>query len=450
MMILSWLVVFSLLLVILISVVYWNRKSFRMRKVNFLHMLNTSKELRQSAKIRVKDDIIKLTFPPDKHYTNFVLDDVADFEIVEADKHVTFHVSNERQYHPDQDAFDRRYKIVKKAYPNGDAIHYSLISNTDTPSKILVTFPGISNFDNVNYRMSALTSVQKMFTKNISILAFQDKEEVFGNYMYKTVNGTAYKDLISEFIAEQLKKYQLKTSDLIFYGNSKGGTICFDYVDIFTDAKFFIDIPQVDLYHYLSQNDLIRSSLGVECRQYHNYLKFMIRNDKPYPNIVYSFAENDYDASRGIPIKEIQHVEVNMLKDMPHEGAAMRFALRQMSKIAQESGITKQVVRPKLNERLKINEKLGLMFFTRRLGKFTDEDTSKKVYAEIRFKFADRPDINISLNQYFNGEAMMVEWSRGFDYMKHLPHLNFESFLVVYYNYREIVYPLNTPVTVKG
>ncbi|HFL9043296.1 TPA: hypothetical protein ACG5VV_004923, partial [Escherichia coli] len=112
-----------------------------------------------------------------------------------------------------------------------------------SPKKILITFPGVSNFDNVHHRLSALSSLHSRL-KNVLIVAFQDKEGVYGNYMYKTSTNQRIQPIVISLISGLKARFSLCDHDIIFYGNSKGATIAIDYISFFPNSYFFIDIPQ--------------------------------------------------------------------------------------------------------------------------------------------------------------------------------------------------------------
>jgi hypothetical protein len=97
---------------------------------------------------------------------------------------------------------------------------------------------GECHFDNINYRLSALTSLQNRLSKNTLILAFQDRESVYGNYMFATSSGYGMKPIIINLIEGLRIKYSLDKLDLIFYGNSKGGTIGLDFIDDYPGSCF--------------------------------------------------------------------------------------------------------------------------------------------------------------------------------------------------------------------
>ncbi|HFU5316658.1 TPA: hypothetical protein ACH6B2_005067, partial [Escherichia coli] len=86
-----------------------------------------------------------------------------------------------------QIAFDQKHSIISHSLEK-ESVYYSVYGNIHSPNKILITFPGVSNLDNVHHRLSALTSLHSKL-KNVLVIAFQDKEGVYGNYMFKTLTN---------------------------------------------------------------------------------------------------------------------------------------------------------------------------------------------------------------------------------------------------------------------
>lgn len=393
------------------------------------------------AVLVVNDEEIPVSGKKGKWFTNIPMNDGDVFSLKANPEEVKLVFCKGKMYHPDQLAFDEKYGIEE--YHSGkSSIYYSLSGETVEPSKILITFPGVSNFDNINYRLSAMTSLQSRL-KNVLIVAFQDKESVFGNYMFKNTNGDLIKPIVSEFINKLVEKYNIKTSDIIFYGNSKGGSIAIDYIDTFQDSIFFIDIPQLELYDYDAQNALMRFSLGIDVRKYYNFSEYLpsVKNK----NVTYSFAENDFDNTRGIPLKSYPGLNVAMLKDMEHSGSAMELVKRQFSKVIQLVTGQSAIARNKIDVKLLFNE--NKLYITRVLGSFDVESKVNKVYAEIEF-FNEISSYSVSLNKRFD-KLLVSYWINGFDVLHHLPEGSFELKLHIYYNYREFVYPINNRIIIK-
>lgn len=189
----------------------------------------------------INDIEVPISGRKEKWFTNLPIKNSDKVELVGNTEHVSLEILSHKIFHPDQISFDIKYGIKEFVY-EGESIFYSLTGNITNPRKCLITFPGVSNFDNVNYRLSAMTSLQSRL-HDVLILAFQDKESVYGNYMYETENGIRIKSIATKSIRELNVRYNFNQSDLIFYGNSKGASIAIDYIDEFPDSRYFIDIP---------------------------------------------------------------------------------------------------------------------------------------------------------------------------------------------------------------
>lgn len=116
--------------------------------------------------------------------TNICVDEKSSVSLKVKNENIKLIITKDKIFHPDQLAFDKKHSIVSHKLL-GESVYYSLCGDIYSPKKILITFPGVSNFDNVHHRLSALSSLHSRL-KNVLIVAFQDKEGVYGNYMYKT------------------------------------------------------------------------------------------------------------------------------------------------------------------------------------------------------------------------------------------------------------------------
>ncbi|HEY3986242.1 hypothetical protein [Cedecea sp.] len=387
----------------------------------------------------VDDDEIPVAGKKGKWLTNIPLPEGGKVNLKSDNENISLVVSAAKLFHPDQVNFDERYHIQKHSL-QGEDIYYSISGNTINPRKILVTFPGVSNFDNVNYRLSAMTSLQSNL-KDMLILAFQDREATYGNYMHHTENGYPLKSIAIGLISGLCSRHGIKEEDIIFYGNSKGGSIAIDYIERFQSSYFFIDIPQLDLFNYQSQNAIMRYSLGVDTRNYYNFLQYLpqINNRR----VCYSFAEQDLDASCGLPMKSFSGLTVSMLKDMKHSGSAMEFVKKQFTKVIQLMNESGAIMRAPIDMKYEVKD--GFLYLRRALGAFKHHDDLRKIYSEVEFTKEDE-SYSISLNQIFN-RCIYVYWRYGFDILRHLSPGTYKMKLHVYYDFKEFVYPLNQMVT---
>ncbi|MDA5495827.1 hypothetical protein PGS50_21605, partial [Yersinia intermedia] len=178
--------------------------------------------------------------------------------------------------------------------------------------------------------------------------------------------------------------------------------------------------------------------------KHYNFLDELpkIRNKR----LTYSFAENDFDASRGIPMKLYPNIKVAMLKDMGHSGAAMELVKRQFCKIIQLITGNTAIIRPKTSARWNILH--NKLFISRVLGSFNNETDMPKVYAEVEFSNTEN-SWSASLNKTFSGK-IVVNWTTGFDVMTHLLPGDYNIYLHVYVNFKEFIYPLDKKIIVTS
>ncbi|WP_409012038.1 hypothetical protein [Aeromonas salmonicida] len=411
--------------------------------MKYVHLKFSHQRAIKKIQLRINDISLNVSAKAGKWFTNIPTLNSKDISIHgDQDNCCELCFSDEKIFHADQLNFDVRYGI-KKHDLCGVSVSYALSGELTTPRKILITFPGVSNFDNVNYRLSALTSLQTRLQDTL-ILAFQDKEGVYGNYLFEDSSGSLLKPTIVSLIEGLKEKFNLNASDIIFYGNSKGATIALDYLESYPKSYFFIDIPQLDLYNYNAQNDLMRYSIGYEARKHYNFVDYLptIKNKL----ITYSFAENDFDNSRRIPMRDFKNINVAMLKDMEHSGSAMELVKRQFTKIIQLISSTSHIDRPQISANWIIKE--DRIFFSRSLGSFKDESDISKLYVEIEFH-NNESSLNVSLNYRFD-KFVIVHWENGFDILSHLPDGRFQTSLHVYSNYKEYVYPLKESIIIDS
>lgn len=223
---------------------------------------------------------------------------------------------NKLLYTGEQNKYNLRYDINIKTHK----IYYE--KKIGTPKHILVTFPGMSLFNNVHHQISALSSFYEEFN-NILILSFQDYMGTFGNYMYKDENGAFIKKYVIDIINKKMDFYDIEEENLIFYGNSKGATICIDYFEIFDKSYFFIDGPQINL-RKKNVNDLIKSSYTREYLDYFDN-ESLIQNLNN-PKIFYSYSNIDYDSNCSIVYKKL-NINTIEVKDSDHGTLIMKAIL---------------------------------------------------------------------------------------------------------------------------
>lgn len=377
--------------------------------------------------------------------TNICVDEKSSVSLKVKNENIKLIITKDKIFHPDQLAFDKKHSIVSHKLL-GESVYYSLCGDIYSPKKILITFHGVSNFDNVHHRLSALSSLHSRL-KNVLIVAFQDKEGVYGNYMYKTSTNQRIQPIVISLISGLKARFSLCDHDIIFYGNSKGATIAIDYISFFPNSYFFIDIPQLDLYNK-SHNALFKFTLGEDARNYYVFKETLssLKNEKVY----YSFAENDHDSSRSIPMRNFPGINVSMLKDMGHSGSAIELVKKNFAKIFQLITEKNAINRPNVN--INYSFKNGKLYVDRVLPAFDKQQKADQVYAEIKFQpitQSPRQALSVSLNKHFD-HILHVYWKHGFDILNHLDQGEYIISLHVYYNFDEFIYPLNKRIIVHS
>lgn len=415
-----------------------------MKKINskrFAHVKFEKSEITEHATLIIDGEEIRLSSQSGKWFTNIPALNKEVYLQENSSNKSRLEFSDSLVFHPEQLAFDAKYGVKIHSLENNN-IYYSLRKNSDKPRKLLVTFPGVSSYDNIHYRLSALTSLQSKI-KNCAILALQDKYGVYGNYMYKTDDAHLIKPILISLISGLCAKFELTDNDIIFYGNSKGGSIALDYVDFYKESTFFIDIPQLNLAEYKAKSKLMSASLSSENIKHYYFIDKLksLKNKK----INYSFAENDFDSSTGIPLKELQGINSLMLKDSEHSGAAMELIKKQYPKIIQIVNNSKPIIRCNIDARIAV--KNNHLYITRVLSAFTNENDMKKVFAEVEF-IGNKNSFFVSLNKKFDVKTVLY-WKYGFDVFAHLKPETYSLKIHVYYNEKEFIYPLNQKVSLN-
>ncbi len=175
-----------------------------------------------------------------------------------------------------------------------DGCYFSLNSKAQ-PEKLLVTFPGFNTSTNINYAVTKLGSMKERLS-NVSVLAFQDYSLQYGSYMVYDENGEELTKLIISKIKDTLNKAKLSEEDLVFYGNSKGGSIALQYTKEFPKARFIVDAPQIEV-RTKPLNGIVKHHFDETI-----YLKNDFRNliCMKNENIYYGYSESDIGSNANI------------------------------------------------------------------------------------------------------------------------------------------------------
>lgn len=273
------------------------------------------------------DESVNIGFNQQTHKIyNIPRDDISSIDMLSA-KYVKLILNDEIRFTSEQKEFNKKYK-VKSEVINKSKLFYS-VNEVENPKKILITFPGIMSLNNKFYTLSALNSCRSML-KDTKIIAFLDANFVYGNYLTFNQDKQPYRNDIKTFIDSHLNKYQLSERDLFFYGNSKGGSIAVDYIDLYPNAYFFIDIPQLNLEKY-KPNPLQRFIIDNYFPKYVNYENKLQRMENS--NVYYVMAENDIESNCGLDIDRFLGINAFVAKGTTHSGGAQKilpFTLKNM------------------------------------------------------------------------------------------------------------------------
>lgn len=195
--------------------------------------------------------------------------------------------SNEIIFTEEQEAYNTRHNV--KCDVINDIPIYFTENNVESPEKILFTFAGVHAANNVPYVMSAMTSFkQKM--KAVKVIALMDVNEYLGKYLHK-FNGEPMRPSVDKLIGYYIKKYNLSEEQVYFYGNSKGASTAIQFIDVYPNSKFILDIPQLSIKSFIKPRPLLQQIIFGEVNfEYVDYLKKLNNN-----NIYYTFAEFDSD-----------------------------------------------------------------------------------------------------------------------------------------------------------
>lgn len=148
---------------------------------------------------------------------------------------ITIAMSNTRTYSKKQELIN---KNVEETNVNNTIVYSNLRGNKINPEKIIFSFPAFSLADSeCHYFLSTLKRLSDETLLTSLVVSFQDNYGPFGTYMQYDDEGKSIKDDIIIYIESIINKYNLKNSDCIFVGNSKGGTTASIYKYYFKGAK---------------------------------------------------------------------------------------------------------------------------------------------------------------------------------------------------------------------
>lgn len=233
--------------------------------------------------------------------------------------------SDERTYSKEQCAYNK-FNNIKK-YKNISYYEFT----PEKSDKILITFPGMSSFNNILMHMSTMNSLKN---HNVKIIALQDSFDVYGSCLTKLANGkNTLKSEILELIRE--KTFGFTDENICIYGASKGGNIIAEYFEEFKNYNVFCDVPITD-YDNCSKIPMLHLTTDKKIWKYRNLTK--VFKDFYGTNLSVGFSKTDArangsinydqvayqtvavsDASHGMAVKLLKYVTFSKIIDYPEE-----------------------------------------------------------------------------------------------------------------------------------
>lgn len=195
-----------------------------------------------------------------------------------------------------------KYKVNKVEWENTN-LWFNKRGNKKNPKKIIVNFPGFYiHTSPLQYTISYYKKLNLLLKKyDILIYSFVDTYFSHGTYMLVDNNSETLTNKIASYLKNELIRYNLEESDILFFGASKGGTIAINISSQFNNNSLISVAPQLDLEKYaFTRNNFRNSTLKYLKKEnikldYFYILKDEIESGK---NILYIYGSTDY-ASNG-------------------------------------------------------------------------------------------------------------------------------------------------------
>lgn len=127
----------------------------------------------------------------------------------------------------------------------------SFYEKKGTIKKLLITFPGFSDNGKLEtqFPITFSKSKEEEFYK-ANFICFFDENSTRGTYLQYDDNFQPLQEKIIKIIREKMKYYNCCEEDVVFFGSSKGASICTMYLEAFNKSKFFLAVPQMNLLEY--------------------------------------------------------------------------------------------------------------------------------------------------------------------------------------------------------
>lgn len=158
---------------------------------------------------------------------------------------------------PQQRAYDAKYGVKQHEH-----MYYSLRGNLESPSHLIVTFPGFGpSSTRISYAVSYLQFLGHDVLERAAVLAFQDRYGVAGTYMRFDSGGNPIIGDVMEEVEAVRRRLGVAEENVVLFGASKGGTIALFAAEGMPRARLLLVVPQLDLPYYFSK-PFFRRNLG--------------------------------------------------------------------------------------------------------------------------------------------------------------------------------------------
>lgn len=162
---------------------------------------------------------------------------------------------------PEQTRYDTKYGIRRAG-----GAWYSIRGNTESPRRIIVTFPGFPTTNSpVSYAVSYFKGLSDDHLSDSILIAFQDRYGVSGTYLLFDNEGRPLLKRIGRIIRDLMRKYHVSEGDVLFFGASKGASIAIMCAEAFSASRLVLVAPKMNL-PYSFAKPVLRNSLYLDRR----------------------------------------------------------------------------------------------------------------------------------------------------------------------------------------
>lgn len=157
-----------------------------------------------------------------------------------------------------------RHGLKQFITSTGNKIHYSdtrdaLRLKSDKPTRMVILFMGMPgaktfNSENAEYRLfpGLFNNFTRSLVKDTVVIRIADIDGIRGGFYVNSVNYPDYEFDISEFIEKIISEYQVKKSDVVLHGTSKGAAGAL-YYGAKLDINTVVIDPVLDGTHMINE-----------------------------------------------------------------------------------------------------------------------------------------------------------------------------------------------------